>query len=66
MSKKDKWQTELTEGLACPIPASMAPIFLRGGNGSWSLSVENNANRFLFQKANLLIHNGRGYSTAPA
>ena len=40
--------------------------FLRGGNGSWSLSVENNANRFLFQKDNLLIHNGRSYSTAPA
>ena len=40
--------------------------FLREGNGSWSLSVENNANRFLFQKANLLIHNGRSYYTAPA
>ena len=40
--------------------------FLRGGNWSWSLSVENNANRFLFQKANLLIHNGRSYYTASA
>ena len=40
--------------------------FLRGGNGSWSLSVENNANRFLFQAANLLIHNGRSYYTALA
>ena len=37
--------------------------FLPGGDGSWSLSVENNANRFLFQKAKLLIHNGRSYYT---
>ena len=39
---------------------------LRGGEGSWSLGVENNANRSLFQTAKLLIHNGRSYYTAPA
>ena len=33
MSKKDKWQTELIEGLAGPIRASMAPIFCGEGTG---------------------------------
>ena len=56
-----------THGRSC---VSHSPFkgaeFLRGEEGSWSLGVENNANRSLFQKAKLLIHNGRSYYTALA
>ena len=31
MSKKTKWRTELPEGLACPIPPSVGPIFAGRG-----------------------------------
>ena len=51
--------------LRVPFPLQWR-LFLREANGSWSLSVENNANRFLLQEANLLIHNGRSYYTALA
>ena len=46
MSKKTKWRTELSEGFACPIPASMRPILRRGDESFLVLwrTVETNTN----------------------
>ena len=65
VEKRQNGRRNSQMALRVPFPLQWR-LFLRGGNGSWSLSVENNANRFLFQEANLLIHNGRSYYTALA